>query len=302
MSGSGLTGRRFVANFRTDSPAPPLVASLGSGGFTAARVVHAQPDHGISDIPAQDVFVFAFVMRDFVRSDLWVGGRPTTWDPVRAGGIHFYNLESGIQANIRDPLDFVYMYLPRSLMNDFSDEHDLPRIADCGLESGVGIADPFIARLAKSLLPALERPREANQLFVEDTALSLQIHFARKYGEIGRVDAFFRGGLAPWQERRVKETMSEHGLGAPTVAQLARECQLSRSQFFRAFRRSTGKTPHRWLLLSRLEKSKTLLLKSDSTIAEIARACGFVDQSHLTRVFSTNIGMSPGAWRRACRN
>jgi AraC family transcriptional regulator len=302
MSGSGLTGRRFVANFRTDAAAPPLIAGLGSGGFAAARVVHSQPDHGISDIPAQDVFVFAFVMRDFVSSDLWVGGRPMTWDPVSAGGIHFYNLESGIQANIRDPLDFIYIYLPRGLMNDFSDGHDLPRMQGCSLGSGAGVTDPVIARLAISLLPALERPREVNQLFVDDAALALQVHFARRYGGIGKADAFFRGGLTPWQERRVKETMNEHGYGAPTVAQLAAECQLSRSQFFRAFRRSTGKTPHRWLLLNRLEKSKDLLLKSNLTIAEIARACGFVDQSHLTRAFSGNVGMSPGAWRRACRN
>lgn len=302
MRASSLTGRRFAANFRTDIAPPPLVTGLGGGGFAAARVVYSLPDHGISDIPAQDVFVFSFVMRDFVRSDLWVGGRPMTWDPVGAGGVHFYNLEGGIRANIRDPLDFVYMYLPRSLVDTFTDEHDLPRIQECSLESGAGVTDPLIARIATSLLPALERPREANQLFVDDTALALQVHFARKFCGMAKAAAFFRGGLAPWQERRVKEAMTEYGGGAPTVAQLARECQLSRTQFFRAFKRSTGKTPHQWLLLSRLEKSKDLLLRSGLPIAEIARACGFVDQSHLTRVFSATVGMSPAAWRRACRN
>jgi AraC family transcriptional regulator len=41
-----------------------------------------------------------------------------------------------------------------------------------------------------------------------------------------------------------------------------------------------------------------LLLDSSNSIADVADACGFADQSHLTRVFSRLVGDSPAAWRR----
>jgi AraC-like DNA-binding protein len=86
-----------------------------------------------------------------------------------------------------------------------------------------------------------------------------------------------------------------------SVAQLAREVGLSSSYFARAFRKATGRPPHRWLLEQRIEATQSLLLNSQMSLEEIAKACGFSDQSHLTRAFTRMIGTSPGAWRRARR-
>ena len=54
---------------------------------------------------------------------------------------------------------------------------------------------------------------------------------------------------------------------------------------------------HRWLLLRRIERAK-ILLRGSRPLAEIAATCGFVDQSHFTKVFARVEGMPPGAWRR----
>src|SRR5262245_6465147 len=107
-----------------------------------------------------------------------------------------------------------------------------------------------------------------------------------------------RGRLAPWLERRAKDIMRAHLDGALSIAQLAAECGLSRSHFARSFKRTTGTPPHRWLLAQRIAKATELLLKSESSITDIALACGFADQSHFTRIFVASVGMSPGAWRR----
>jgi integrase len=48
----------------------------------------------------------------------------------------------------------------------------------------------------------------------------------------------------------------------------------------------------------RIQQAKALLSQDQLPIAEIAAACGFADQSHLTRVFTNTIGIPPGAWRR----
>jgi AraC family transcriptional regulator len=106
------------------------------------------------------------------------------------------------------------------------------------------------------------------------------------------------GGLAPWQERRAKEMLSSNLEGNVPVATLASECGLSLSYFTRAFRQSTGVPPHRWLLHCRVEKAKRLLRNKTMSLADIAMACGFADQSHFTRVFTAAVGHSPGAMRR----
>ena len=83
-----------------------------------------------------------------------------------------------------------------------------------------------------------------------------------------------------------------------TLSELANECGLSLSYFTRAFKRSTGDAPHRWLLRQRVQHAKTLLREKQMSLAEIAIVCGFSDQSHFTRVFGAHIGQAPGVWRR----
>ncbi|WP_275626918.1 AraC family transcriptional regulator [Pseudomonas sp. 273] len=83
-----------------------------------------------------------------------------------------------------------------------------------------------------------------------------------------------------------------------SVARLAQECALSRSHFTRAFKLSTGLSPHDWLLRRRVEKAKELMRDTSLCLSQIGLDCGFADQSHFSRVFLRLAGMSPANWRR----
>jgi AraC family transcriptional regulator len=107
-----------------------------------------------------------------------------------------------------------------------------------------------------------------------------------------------RSNLAPWQLRRATDFMRAHLSGNISLEELASVCNLSVSYFARAFKNGTGVPPHRWLVEMRLEKAKDLLLNTKTPLADIAAACGFADQCHLTRAFRRATGETPGAWRR----
>jgi AraC family transcriptional regulator len=72
---------------------------------------------------------------------------------------------------------------------------------------------------------------------------------------------------------------------------------LSVSHFSRAFRRTMGVAPHSWLLARRIEVAKERLRDCRLSLSDVALACGFADQTHLTRVFTRMVGVSPGAGR-----
>nr|WP_272942491.1 helix-turn-helix transcriptional regulator [Novosphingobium sp. Rr 2-17] len=84
------------------------------------------------------------------------------------------------------------------------------------------------------------------------------------------------------------------------MADLAGESGLSRFQVVRGFKRAFGLAPHAYLLQCRINLTRRLIA-SGLPLAEAAIASGFADQSHMTRLFARNFGVSPGAFGRATR-
>lgn len=108
-----------------------------------------------------------------------------------------------------------------------------------------------------------------------------------------------RGGLAPWQIRKVASHVEAH-LDQPIRNEdLAALVRLNPSHFGRAFRNSFGEPPHEYVIRRRVQRAQGLMLSTGASLSEIALNCGLADQSHLTRLFRRFAGESPRAWRRA---
>ena len=107
-----------------------------------------------------------------------------------------------------------------------------------------------------------------------------------------------KGGLAPWQLRSVVKHIEQRlgsTIGVDALAEIAR---LSTGHFCRAFKVTTGHTPHAFLIRQRVRRAQTLMLRTDETLSQIACACGLTDQAHLTRLFRRVLGETPLVWRR----
>lgn len=108
-----------------------------------------------------------------------------------------------------------------------------------------------------------------------------------------------RGGLAPWQIRRVTAHIESHLDGAITTPDLATIAKLSTYHFARAFRESLSETPHEYVMRRRIERAQGLMLTTGIALGRIAIDCGFADQAHFNKLFRRLVGESPGVWRRA---
>jgi AraC family transcriptional regulator len=86
------------------------------------------------------------------------------------------------------------------------------------------------------------------------------------------------------------------------VREIADYVALSERHFSRAFRRSLGSSPMAYVGVRRVERAKLMVASTRTRLTDIALACGFSDQSHLTKSFRRVVGMSPGVWRRTSIN
>jgi AraC-like DNA-binding protein len=98
--------------------------------------------------------------------------------------------------------------------------------------------------------------------------------------------------------RRARAHLAERWDERVALTDLSAAAGLSRFELVRQFRAHTGLTPHAFQLDLRIARARALLASGISA-AEVAAACGFADQPHLTRTFKRAVGVTPGRYARA---
>jgi AraC family transcriptional regulator len=247
-----------------------------------------------------DAFIVQLGLVTCERTDLFVDGKHVDGLDNGARSVQIHDLRRSPISDFRDAFHVLYFYLPRRVLDGLSSEmrtgtvdvmQSQPRAA--------GARDPVVEHLMLSVLPVMGKPDEMNELFAEHLSLALSTHVATRYGGMRAKELSFRGGLSRLQQHRVLEMIAANLDGTVPLTALAMECGLSVRHFARAFKESLGVPPHRYLLQRRVDAARDLLLNSKLALLDIALTCGFADQSHFTRVFTANVGISPGALRRA---
>ncbi len=102
--------------------------------------------------------------------------------------------------------------------------------------------------------------------------------------------------LARNRLKPVLACLQHGGVVIGSLAELAKMANMSRYQLIRAFRTSTGMTPHSYQLNLRINQARAGL-RSGEAMAELAYRLGFADQSHFQRVFKAYVGVTPGLYR-----
>jgi AraC-like DNA-binding protein len=106
---------------------------------------------------------------------------------------------------------------------------------------------------------------------------------------------------APPAIARAQQRIDDDPARNVTLAELAATAGLSRFQLLRGFARHVGATPHAYLVQRRVRLARRHLLAGLGPAASAA-AAGFADQSHLTRAFSRQYGMTPARYQAAAKS
>ncbi|BEV17880.1 AraC family transcriptional regulator [Herbaspirillum sp. DW155] len=245
--------------------------------------------------PASDRgFLVGISMAQQHRRHIFRGSQRAQFEFER-GAVYTRDFSEDYRAELQGPFDFLLVELPPSWFATVND--DLRGRKVTGLSTVTGQGDPVLAHLAAALAPALADPDPDKQLFVDQLGLAMGTHLLQRYGG-ARLPLPGNARLSRVHEERAKQMLLQKADGNVSIPEIARECNMSASYFLRAFKASTGHTPHQWLMIQRVERAREYLRHTRLSLAEIAVACDFYDQSHFSRVFSQVVGSTPGAWRR----
>jgi AraC family transcriptional regulator len=155
-------------------------------------------------------------------------------------------------------------------------------------------------RLA-ALIAAVNAERIAGfpsgRLFLDSVEQALAVTLVDVYAGRSHSVPPFRGGLGPARLRTIRELVHAKIGDELTLIEMAESVELSPAHFSRMFRKSTGQTPHQFVLRNRIERAKEMLREPEPRALDVAVACGFKTQQHFARVFRHVCGTSPREYR-----
>ncbi|WP_409527677.1 AraC family transcriptional regulator [Rhizobium lusitanum] len=260
---------------------------LSAPAYPGIERIQAQFRGDAFDLHRHDTYALGVTMRG-VQTFRYRGERRYS-QPGRVIILHPDELHDGGAAT-EDGLVYRMLYLEPSVL------FQCLEAARIGLPF---VDDPIVEddRLAGLLLAALgELDRELDELFVDDFVSRL----ADGLVQHARLPQRPLGSIAWGQAKAAREYLEAHVTRGVRSQELEQITGLDRFALARHFRAAFATSPHRFLLMRRLQQAKALIVEGEP-IAEVAAATGFADQSHLTRHFKKAFGIAPGAWSSMVR-
>ncbi len=198
-------------------------------------------------------------------------------------------------------VDRLHTYLDTELLNEVA--------MDAGIDAdrlevlnSVATRDPLLEQTGMALLQELESAELAGTLYVESLARVMALHLLRHHSSLDRrsmrrLASEEVGRLSASSLRKATDYIGDNLSDELSLTRIAAAADLSPYYFARAFKRSTGLSPHQYVLRRRISHAKDLLIGTDLPVGEIAMRVGFATPSHFAQQFRRIVGMSPSDLR-----
>src|ERR1700704_2662620 len=273
----------------------PFRMALDSSGAGIAHWKH-EPLHDVVE-PMTHHVIMAYngtLQRMERRS-----GRSVAIGTFRPGVVIIIPEGSSSRWDIPKPVDVVQLYLPHTMLERVTREAGTARPID--LLERTAHPDPITSRLTLTAADAMEGNGALDTLFrYQLTDLLATRLLAAHTGSPTPLQPTL-GGLSPNVLRRAIERLRSDSDADVSLAALASDAGLSRFHFCRAFKESTGLSPHAWLRQHRLEQAMNMLRDTDASVVSVAAALGYASQTAFAAAFRRLTGETPSDWRRRIR-
>ena len=293
-------GGIIARHFRLPGFQSITTSSLKAGSLAVTRLTSETGDVEITNrIPVEKAWIISHQLKDLRHHEIWKHGNMKVATGFRSGTTSAVHLEEEPQAHLPHDYDCLSFHAPDLVLRELAELEEMPVFE--GLMGRSAEVDPVIVALSRSFLPLLGAPENVPHLLADHLMIAFCAHLIGTYGSTPRKPPR-AGELSFLQERTAKEMLFGNPQHPGSLAEVAAACGLPPATFTRAFRRSVGMSPYRWLHSRRLDMARSLLANTRLPLIEIAYECGFSDQSHFTRVFQNVFSVPPGAYRRERRS
>lgn len=285
---------RALADTIASVGAPVFMHSVGEQSSPSAVVARFRYGGGKVDIGPSDVVQVTFNLQDGVPVRRQTGSAPSREWVTAVGSVSMIPAHQRTRIEIQGQADNLQIFLPTTFL-----EHAVDAEFSCS--AFFNSHDSELQSAAMQVFVAATRGEPDDALLLESgihrLGAGLMNRGCRQPPETAR------GGLARAARRRVDDLVlaSLVDATAPSLmlAQLASAACLSVNHFIRAFHQQTGVTPHRYVVLRRIDHAIALLKKPGKSVAEVATDVGFATPAHFVATFRRTMGVTPGAFRAA---
>ncbi|QPF82051.1 helix-turn-helix transcriptional regulator [Bradyrhizobium genosp. L] len=278
----------------------PSVQSVRTGGLIArcfrTTCLEPKPDVFLG-FCAEDTYMVRLFLKAHPANTLVRGRRRIDLPPRGSMESAIRHVCEPFSWKMSHAVDVINFEIPTMTIHDYLPSRRSRSVAQLKVDENSSLTDPTIASFGLATLQVIDAEKDFTQFFVDHIVDGLCKHVALQYFGADDLEAR-RGGLAPWQERRAKDLMHSAIGRTLSLQEVADLCGLSVGHFSKAFKKSTGCSPHKWLMEQRIEMALSLLSDDTLSLTDIAARCGFVDQSHLTKTCNRRVGVPPGVYRR----
>lgn len=226
-------------------------------------------------------------------------GNSITSGTARDGAVTIIPAGSTSRWDIYQPMNIIQLYLPHATMERVALEANITASGD--LLERTAHPDLVTSRLLVSAADVVEGSATLDTLFRQQLSDLLATRLLSAHTGLMPAYQPALGGLSPTVLSRAIERLRSDNDADVSLAALALDAGLSRFHFCRAFKESTGLSPHNWLRRYRLEQAMKMLRDPTNSIAMVAVALGYTSQTAFAAAFRKLTGETPTEWRRRNR-
>ena len=192
--------------------------------------------------------------------------------------------------------------MPRGAFAEVAAQRHEVQLGDFGRLHAAPFRDFFLEQLCQRLWAESEAGNPHGDLLADGALIAIAATLLRlRDGAMPETRDRQHALLATHVRRQINDYIDTHLDQSLAIRDLAVLVDQPAATFAHAFRSAFGQTPHQYVLSRRLARAQELLAAGDLALAEIAYACGFASQSHMTDVFRQKLGVTPGRYRKEAR-